>query len=63
VQQFIRDIEQWGGSAKVCGAGSVTGDTGGIVLVIAEEQPTEICRRYGYTVSTLRGDPLGTRMI
>lgn len=63
VQQFIRDIEQWGGSAKVCGAGSVTGDNGGIVLVIADQQPTEICRQYGYVVSPLRGDPLGTRII
>jgi mevalonate kinase len=63
VQQFIRDIEQWGGSAKVCGAGSVTGDKGGIVLVIADQPPAEICRRYGYTVSPVRGDPLGTRII
>lgn len=63
VQQFIADIEQWGASAKVCGAGSVTGDKGGIVLVISDRQPTEICQRYGYTVSPVRGDPLGTRLI
>jgi mevalonate kinase len=63
VQRFVADIERWGGSAKVCGAGAVTGDKGGIVLVIADRQPTEICRKYGYTVSPVRGDPLGTRMI
>lgn len=63
VRQFIADIEQWGGSAKVCGAGSVTGDNGGIVLVVADSQPNEICQRYGYTVSPVRGDPLGTRII
>ncbi len=63
VQRFISEIEAWGGSAKICGAGSVTGDNGGIVLVIADQQPTEICGRYGYTVSPLRGDPLGTRII
>jgi len=63
VQQFIRDIEAWGGSAKVCGAGSVTGENGGIVLVIADVQPTDICQKYGYAVSPLRGDPLGTRII
>jgi mevalonate kinase len=63
VQQFVADIERGGGSAKVCGAGSVTGDKGGIVLVIADRQPIEICRKHGYTVSPVRGDPLGTRMI
>lgn len=63
VQQFIVDIEEWGGSAKICGAGSVTGDKGGIVLVIADRQPTELCQRYGYTVSPVRGDPLGTRLV
>lgn len=60
---FISEIEACGGSAKICGAGSVSGENGGIVLVIADEQPTEICQRYGYTVSPLRGDPLGTRII
>ena len=63
MQQFVADIEQWGGSAKVCGAGSVTGDKGGIVLVVSERQPIEVCRKYGYTVSPVRGDPLGTRII
>lgn len=63
VRQFIADIEKWGGSAKICGAGSVTGENGGIVLVIAEQQPTAICAKYGYSVSPVRGDPLGTRII
>jgi len=63
VQQFIREIEAWGGSAKICGAGSVTGENGGVVLVIAETQPVGICQKYGYVVSPLRGDPLGTRII
>jgi len=63
VQQFIRDIEDWGGSAKVCGAGSVYGEKGGMVLVFADSAPIEICKKYGYTVSPVRGDPLGTRIV
>lgn len=63
VQQFIAEIEKWGGSAKVCGAGSVTGEHGGIVLVFSDHQPVELCFKYGYTVSPVRGDPLGTRII
>jgi mevalonate kinase len=63
VQQFIADVEQWGGSAKICGAGSVVGDKGGIVLVLSDTAPAGLCREYGYTVSPVRGDPLGTRIV
>ena len=63
VRQFISDIESLGGSAKICGAGSVTGDNGGVVLVFADTAPTALCEKYGYTVSPVRGDPLGTRMV
>lgn len=63
VQQFIAEIEAWGGSAKVCGAGSVAGERGGIVLVLADTPPSELCANYGYTVSPVRGDPLGTRIV
>ncbi len=63
VKQFIREIEQWGASAKICGAGSVGGDKAGIVLVFSDIPPSAICEKYGYTVSPVRGDPLGTRMV
>jgi len=63
VQQFIAEVEQRGGSAKICGAGSVTGDNGGVVLVFADTPPFELCQKYGYTVSPVRGDPLGTRIV
>jgi len=63
VQHFIHDIEQWGGAAKTCGAGAVNGDNGGVVMVISETPPTELCQRYGYELSSVRGDPLGVRII
>ncbi|MBT8041561.1 MAG: hypothetical protein KJN67_00845 [Pontiella sp.] len=63
VRHFIAEIEQWGGSAKVCGAGAVAGEKGGIVLVFADSPPVELCAKYGYTVSSVRGDPLGTRIV
>lgn len=63
VQRFIADIEAWGGSAKVCGAGSVVGDKGGVVLVFSDTEPIDLCGKYGYTVSPVRGDPLGTRIV
>jgi len=63
VQRFIADIEKWGGAAKTCGAGAVSGDSAGIVMVIAEKPPVELCRRYGYELSAVRGDPLGVRIV
>ncbi len=63
VGKFIAEVEGWGGSAKVCGAGAVAGDAGGVVLVFADRQPTELCDKYGYGVSPVRGDPLGTRIV
>ena len=63
VQQFIKDVEKWGGAAKTCGAGAVTGDNAGVVMVIAETPPIELCRRYGYELSAVRGDPLGVRIV
>jgi len=63
VQQFIRDVEETGGSAKVCGAGAVYGDNGGMVLVLSDKAPAELCQRYGYELMTVRGDPLGARIV
>lgn len=63
VRQFIRDIENAGGAAKVCGAGSVRGDAAGMVLVFADKAPTALCEQYGYELMTVRGDPLGARIV
>ena len=63
IQQFIKDVEKWGGAAKTCGAGAVAGDSAGIVMVIAENPPIELCQRYGYELSAVRGDPLGVRIV
>jgi mevalonate kinase len=63
VQYFIADVEASGGSAKICGAGAVSGDKGGVVLVFADVPPTDLCTKHGYTASPVRGDPLGTRMV
>ena len=32
-------------------------------LVLADEMPSEICNKFGFKVSPLRGDPLGTRLV
>jgi len=63
VQQFVADVEVAGGAAKICGAGAIRGQNGGVVLVLADFMPTTLATKYGYKVSPVRGDPLGTRIV
>ncbi len=63
VQHFVAEVEKQGGAAKISGAGAVTGARGGMVLVVAENPPEEICRRHGYEIVAVRGEPLGARLV
>ena len=63
VRQFAADVEAAGGAAKICGAGSIRGQNGGVVLVLANFMPSMLADKYGYKISPLRGDPLGTRIV
>lgn len=63
VQDFVSDVEQWGAAAKVCGAGAVGGDKGGMVLVCSEKAPVDICKKHGYNLVSVRGEPLGARVV
>ena len=63
VRQFIDDVQTAGGAAKICGAGAIRGQNGGVVLVLADFMPTALADKYGYKISPVRGDPLGTRIV
>ncbi len=61
VQQFISKIEAQGDAAKICGAGNIKGDNGGIVVVFAEREPTALCQEFDYSVSKIIGEHHGLR--
>lgn len=49
VTQFIETIEAQGGAAKICGAGSIRGDAAGIVMVLHDQDLTQLCNTFSYT--------------
>lgn len=55
VQYFIERLEaDYSAVAKVCGAGSISGDNAGVVLCLSEQAPYELCALYGYECQALR---------
>ncbi len=63
VQTFIAEVEQMGGAAKICGAGSVRGDSAGVILIVADEEITELAQRHHYQTIRIQGEAQGTRVI
>lgn len=63
VANLINAIEQNGGAAKICGAGAINGDNGGIVLLFADKDMSSIVRQHGYNLQTVEVDTSGTRII
>ena len=61
VQTFINQIEQQNAAAKICGAGAISGDQAGVVLVLTEDEATlaVLCDEYGYTHSKVVGETRG----
>lgn len=61
VQTFISQIEEDGGAAKICGAGSIAGDKAGSVLVVSDDKQriASLTSRFGYNVIPISGEPRG----
>lgn len=63
IDRFIVDVEKLGGAAKICGAGSVQGDSGGTVLVISDNPINDLARQYGYSIMPIQTDNQGTCIV
>jgi len=60
VQHFIKAIEQNGMAAKVCGAGAIHGEHAGMVLVVGDDDITELVAEFGYTINHITVDQRGS---
>jgi mevalonate kinase len=52
IQQFIAELEELGFAGKICGAGAVSGDNAGVVLVVGDDNPAQklpcLVKKYNY---------------
>ncbi len=63
VADFIFEIERCGGAAKICGAGAVSGDAGGMVLAVGGEEVNKEINASGYEAFPVHMDTNGTHCI
>jgi len=64
LQRFAERVEQRGGAAKICGAGSVSGDQGGLMLLwLPEGTPAQLSLRPHWHWGVLKEDREGVRIL
>lgn len=54
VQDFIDTLSKQGGCAKLTGAGSIKGDTGGTLLALAHPALPQLCDRFSYQTESIQ---------
>jgi mevalonate kinase len=64
VQQFIQEINILNGAAKICGAGAVSGNAAGIVMVVIDDENALkcACDKYGYSILQVTGETRGVHV-
>lgn len=63
VSNFIDEIKKLGNAAKISGAGAISGQNAGMVLVAGEADCSNLVNQYGYEILALIGDSNGARII
>ena len=63
IRDIVADIEKQGGAAKICGAGAVRGEHGGVVMVVGDIDMKDILKRYQVTALTCATDADGLTVL
>ena len=65
IHQFVTEVEGLGGAAKICGAGSVAGNSAGMVLVMIDDLAAlaALCARYHYDILPIEGESRGVHVV
>ncbi len=62
IQQLIQALNEAGFAAKICGAGAISGEHAGIVLVVADKPPTALCEQLGYQLENVQAETKGVHL-
>lgn len=62
LDQPVEQLRQLGAGVKICGAGSVKGDAGGVLLYLGEASPALICQAQGWRFQAVRLGSPGLRL-
>ncbi|MFC6669380.1 hypothetical protein [Marinobacterium aestuariivivens] len=64
LSRFAEQVEQCGGAAKICGAGAISGDRGGLMLLrLPEGTPDRLGLPRGWQWGELHEDREGVRLL
>ena len=63
LERFIEEVEFHDSVAKVCGAGAIRGDHGGMVLVMTDVDLEPLMTHYGYEAISAQVDNDGARFV
>lgn len=63
VSAFVTAIENYGGAAKISGAGSINGENAGIIIVSVDANIDDLLAQYGYQIMQIHGEEHGVTII
>ena len=63
VTAFIAALQQQDLAAKICGAGSINGDAAGVIMAIGLNDPSDLCRQWGYRCQAIQLQQQGAHCV
>ncbi|MDB6096716.1 MAG: Mevalonate kinase [Francisellaceae bacterium] len=63
IQDFMKALKKLGVSGKICGAGTIRGETGGLILVIGSADIQNLVDKYGYEILPINGSEQGVHLV
>lgn len=63
ISAFIAALQQQNIAAKICGAGSISGDAAGVIMAFGSTDPSILCRQWGYRCQAVQLQQQGAQCV